>query len=104
MYKAFEHATTTNPDSVIILTDLLTNKEALLMSASRHERANIIGAQIGATWPLCGNLEDAYAAHDKNNRLLKRLRRLGLAVLDVRPERLTEDMSKRTLAPAARLL
>ena len=87
MFKALEQAMTANPDSVVILTDLLTTNEVLLSSMPAwRDRANVVVAQIGAPWRLYSNLESAYAAYDSNSRILKRLQRVGLAVFDVRPE------------------
>jgi len=103
MYKALEQATTANPDSVIILTDLLTDNEVLLKSASIwRERADIIVAQIGAPWRSCVSLEDAYAAHDRNSRILKHLQHVGLAVFDVRPEILLGEIGGALLMPRQR--
>ena len=103
MYKALEQATTVDLDSVIILTDLLTNNEVLLKSASTwRERANIIVAQIGAPWRLCVSLEDAYAAYDKNSRILKHLQHVGLAVFDVRPQILVDKIGGALLMPRQR--
>jgi len=93
MFKSLEQTTAANPDSVVILTDLLTNNEVLLRCVSTWlERANIIVAQIGAPWRLCVSLEDAYAAYDRNSRILKHLQRLGLVVFDVRPEILVDKI------------
>jgi uncharacterized protein (DUF58 family) len=93
MYKALEQAMTANPDHVIILTDLLVSSEVLLGIASTwRERANIIVAQIGAPWRLSLSLEDAYVAHDRNNKILKQLQSAGLAVFDVPPEKLVDKM------------
>jgi len=93
IYKSLEQATTANPDSVIILTDLLTNNEVLSRCVSTWlGRANIIVAQIGAPWRLCVSLEDAYVAHERNSRILKHMQRAGLAAFDVRPEMLIDEI------------
>jgi uncharacterized protein (DUF58 family) len=95
IYRALEDATTENPDSIIILTDLLTNNEILLRSASTwQQRANIVVAQIGGPWRLCVSLEDAYAAYDRNIRILKGLHHVGLRVFDVRPEMVVDKIGE----------
>jgi uncharacterized protein (DUF58 family) len=100
MYKALEQATTANLDSVIILTDLLTDSEVLLRSASTgRERANIIVTQIGAPWRSYVSLEDAYPAYDRNSRILNRLQHVGLAVFDIRPEILVDKIGEALRVP-----
>lgn len=100
MYKAFEQATAANPDSVIILTDLLANNEVILKSSPAWQgQANVIVAQIGAPWRLCVGLEDAYAAYDRNRRILKDLQHVGLAVIDVRPEILVDKIGREMRMP-----
>ena len=94
MYKALEQATAANPDSVIILTDLLTNNEVLSSASTWRERANTIVAQIGAPWRLCASLEDAYASHERNGRIMKHLQHVDLAVFDVRPEILLDKIGE----------
>ena len=54
----------------------------------------MIVLQIGAAWRLSESLEEAYVEHRRNNRTLRRFQHLGLNVLDVRPERLMETISK----------
>jgi len=95
MYKALEQATTANIDSVIILTDLLTNNEVLLKSAStgRERTGRIVVAQIGAPWRLSDILEEAYLEYLDNSRTRRALQHLGLTVFDVRPERLIETIA-----------
>jgi uncharacterized protein (DUF58 family) len=77
----------------IVLTDLQVNNEALLEAASiqRERGLQTIVAQIGAAWRLSGSLEDAYVEYEKNNRTIGRSHRLGMTILDVRPERLVKS-------------
>jgi uncharacterized protein (DUF58 family) len=93
VYKAIEEATEPGVGVfAVVLTDLETNNEALLEASSTLEEmgGKIIVAQIGATWRLKSSLEDAYIDYERNNRTLRRLGRLGVTVLDIRPERLVD--------------
>jgi uncharacterized protein (DUF58 family) len=100
LYKALAEVTAQNLSPVIILTDLLTDVEPLLKSASSWpERANVIVAQVGAAWRFCTGLEDAYVAYCRNNEVLRRLRRAGITVLDARPEMLVDKIGAELLMP-----
>ena len=80
---------------LIVLTDLQANNDALLEAAStQREQGRTIVAQINAAWRLSSSLEDAYAEYRSNSRNLQRLRKLGLVVFDVRPERLVENIAR----------
>jgi len=67
--------------------------------------AHVIGARIGAAWRMSDSLESAYLQYMKENQSLEILRRLGITVLDVRPERLfdtlAQEIHETTTKPAA---
>jgi uncharacterized protein (DUF58 family) len=95
VYKAIEEATVTGTKVfAVVLTDLETNNEALLEASSTLEEmgGKIIAAEIGATWRLKNSLEDAYIDYERNNRTLRCLERLGVTVLDIRPETMVESI------------
>jgi len=109
IYKALTEATRTDRDGfIVVLTDFQTSSDAFLDAAStRREPGRIVVAQIGAPWRWSSGLEEGYIEHQKNDRTLKSLRRIGLAVFDVRPEGLIEmifkETRKRTRIAGARL-
>jgi uncharacterized protein (DUF58 family) len=93
VYKAIEAATTIHHENtLIVLTDLETNIDALTEAASTHAQhgARIIVPQIRAAWRLNPSLEQGYAEYQRNLEILKRLRTQGLRVYDARPEELLE--------------
>jgi uncharacterized protein (DUF58 family) len=104
VYKALDEATRLNPEGLIlVLTDLQTTVDALSEFASTKgdKRVRIVVAQIGALWRRSDTLESAYIEYQRNRRILQRLQRIGITVLDVRPERLiaalTNEISQRTI-------
>jgi uncharacterized protein (DUF58 family) len=91
VYKALGRAAQTGSHSfTIVLTDLETNTEALLEASSEAQKrmSKTIVAQIGAAWRMSKGLEQAYVEYRDNNRILERLRRLGLTAYDLRPQTL----------------
>lgn len=95
-HSALAESTKTDLDSLLVLTDLQTQTDALLRAVSTHrDRSHIIIAQIGAPWRLTYNLEEAYAKYQINSRTLKRFSDLDVAVFDLRPERLVETIAQR---------
>ena len=93
VYKAVTAATGDAPEStLVILTDLETNVDALIATAQIHSERGLrfILAQIGAAWRLNLQLNTAYPAYQRNLHNLKALQRFGLATLDLRPELLVD--------------
>jgi uncharacterized protein (DUF58 family) len=96
-YKAFTEATRTGERGLVfVLTDLETTTEPLLAAVSSHQGrgTKTMVAQIGAAWRLNDDLEQAYAEHQRNDRILRRLERFGLTVFDLRPEALLEAVAR----------
>jgi uncharacterized membrane protein (DUF2068 family) len=58
----------------------------------REKKVQTIVARIGAAWRVADSLETAYLQYVSENRSLKILRRLGITVLDVGPERLLDRL------------
>lgn len=89
----------------IVLTDLQTDDSALLEAVStQQQQGRTVVAQIGAAWRLSLSLEEAYVEYQSNHRILQRLRHLGLAVFDIKPERLIESVAQQiSKQPTAKL-
>jgi uncharacterized protein (DUF58 family) len=89
--------------TLVVLTNLETNTEALLEAASTRQKRGVetVIAQIGAAWRLSDDLELAYAEYQRNNLILKQMERLGLAVFDLRPEKLVEAIAREISKPLA---
>jgi uncharacterized protein (DUF58 family) len=95
IYKALQEASTDSESLIIIITDLETNLRAMLRTASKLRNTNrVIVAQIGSKWRLSTNLEAAYLEFERNLRRQRQLSSTGLTIIDVRPERLLEDIAK----------
>jgi uncharacterized protein (DUF58 family) len=103
-YKALtEAARIGGQGSVVLLTDLETNSEALIEAALIRQKrgGGLMIAQIGAAWRLRDDLELAYAEYQRNNRILRQMQRHGLAVFDLRPERVVEAIAQEITKSAA---
>ena len=95
IYKALDEASRAGGEgTTIVLTDLQSNNDALVEAVidQRERKVRTIVARIGAAWRIGDSLESAYLQYVRENRSLEILRRLGITVLDVRPERLFDTL------------
>jgi len=75
----------------VVLTDLFATGDSLRLAA-RSIRGSIVVVQVAARWRLASSLQQAFVKYQDNNRQLERLRKSGIAVLDVRPEDLIDAL------------
>ena len=96
VYRALAEATRSEPEGLtVVLTDLETTMDALVEFAATGTgtRARIVVAQVGAAWRRSDSLESAYLEYQRERRIVRELQKVGVAVLDVRPERLIDALT-----------
>lgn len=108
IYKALDEASWAGGEgATIVLTDLQSNNDALVKAIidQRESKVQTMVARIGAAWRIADSLESGYLQYVSENRGVEILRRLGVTVLDVRPERLfdtlLQEIRQTAIKPAA---
>ena len=101
-YKALtEAARMVRPGTLVLLTDLEINAEALFEAASilQKQGVRIVIAQVAAGWRLSDDPELTYAEYQRNSRILRQMELLGVSTFDLRPERLVEAIAQEISKP-----
>jgi uncharacterized protein (DUF58 family) len=96
VYRTLAEATRVESQGLtVVVTDLQTTMDAIVeyASTSTGRRGRIVVAQVGAAWRMSDTLEAAYLEYQRERRIIQEMRKVGVAVLDVRPERLIDALT-----------